>query len=140
MESSYRISPLTEYDPRIILPLYESVGWIAYTRRPQMLEAAFRQSLATYAAWQGEELAGLIRVVGDGASVLLVQDLLVHPAHQRRGIGTMLMEQVLQAYPQVYQRHLFTDGTEAARRFYASLGFRPGGELGCHAFCRVNRG
>ena len=38
----------------------------------------------------------MVRVVGDGASVILIQDLLVHPEYQRKGIGDQLMRAVLE--------------------------------------------
>ncbi|WP_435064047.1 GNAT family N-acetyltransferase [Halobaculum sp. EA56] len=40
------------------------------------------------------EVVGMARVVGDGGSVYHVCDMAVHPAHQRRGLGTRLMRAV----------------------------------------------
>ena len=45
----------------------------------------------------------MVRVVGDGASVILIQDLLVHPEYQRKGIGSQLMRAVLERCEDVYQ-------------------------------------
>ena len=54
------------YREEEILPLYEQVGWTSYTARLAMLENAFRHSLKVLAAYEGEMLVGLVRVVGDG--------------------------------------------------------------------------
>lgn len=70
-----------------ILALYDSVGWTNYTQNPTMLEKAFAASLFTLYAYEGENLIGLIRAVGDGYSSVFIQDLLVNPSHQRQGIG-----------------------------------------------------
>lgn len=116
--------------------LYESVGWTNYTQNPAMLRAAYQHSLLTLAALDGQRLAGVLRAVGDGASIVFVQDLLVLPAYQRRGLGTRLMRALLQRYPQVYQLELMTDDTEKTTAFYRSLGFMPMDELGCRGFLR----
>ena len=49
-----------------VLHLYQAVGWTNYTNQPQMLEQALTHSLATYLARDGEEIIGLVRLVGDG--------------------------------------------------------------------------
>ena len=61
------------------------------------------------AAYEGEELLGIIRVVGDGVTVVFIQDLLVFPEKQRKGIRTALVKAVLERYPTVHQIELTTD-------------------------------
>lgn len=43
-------------------------------------------SLLTPAAWKGEALPDLIRVAGDGATAVLMQDIPAGPASPRRGL------------------------------------------------------
>ena len=81
-----------EYRQTEILDLYRSVGWSGYYNQPEVLAKAFRNSLCIYAAYAEGQLAGLIRAVGDGASVVFIQDILVRPAYQRRGLGKQLLE------------------------------------------------
>ena len=116
-----------------ILDLYRAVGWSNYYDRPQMVAAAFAHSLCTLGAWEDGRLVGFLRAVGDGASILFIQDIVVHPDCQRRGIGTALMRAILERYPAVYQTELATDNTEKAVAFYRSLGFVPLEELGCRS-------
>ena len=106
-----------------LLALYSSVGWTNYTNNPAMLEEAVKASLWQLAVYDEKELVAYIRLVGDGHSVLLVQDLLVRPDHQRQGIGTKLLEEALVTFPTVYQRFLVTERTEKNLSFYQSLGF-----------------
>ncbi|MBQ7871793.1 MAG: GNAT family N-acetyltransferase [Oscillospiraceae bacterium] len=117
-----------------ILDLYRAVGWSNYYDRPQMVAAAFAKSLCTVGAWEDGRLVGFLRAVGDGASILFIQDIVVHPDCQRRGIGTALMRAILERYPAVYQTELATDNTEKTVAFYRSLGFVPLEELGCRSF------
>ncbi len=127
------------YNENEILSLYKSAGWINYTKDPSMLKDAYENSLCIIAADEDDTLAGIIRVVGDGYSVIFIQDLLVLPEYQRKGIGTMLMNSVLEKYGNVYQTILMTDDTEKTNAFYSSLGFIPAGKFGCNAFVKINR-
>ena len=65
-----------EYRAEDVLRLYASVGWTAYTDDPAALERGFRHSLLVLAAWEDGELAGLIRAVGAGATIVFIQDIL----------------------------------------------------------------
>ncbi|MDU7552913.1 MAG: GNAT family N-acetyltransferase [Streptococcus parasanguinis] len=100
-----------------LLALYSSVGWTNYTNNPTMLEEAVKASIWQLAVYDEKALVAYIRLVGDGHSVLLVQDLLVRPDHQRQGIGRKLLEEALATFPNVYQRLLATDRSEVRIRF-----------------------
>ena len=82
-----------------LLALYSSVGWTNYTNNPTMLEEAVKASLWQLAVYDEKELVAYIRLVGDGHSVIFVQDLLVRPDHQRQGIGKKLLEEALGTFP-----------------------------------------
>ena len=106
-----------------VLHLYQAVGWTNYTNQPQMLEQSLAHSLAIYVARDGEEIVGLVRLVGDGFSSVFVQDLIVLPSYQRQGIGSDLMKEALGDYKDAYQVQLATERTEKTLEFYRSLGF-----------------
>lgn len=133
------IKPYPQYCEAEILPLYKAVGWSNYYGHPEMLEKAFAGSLCTLAAYEGENLVGIIRAVGDGYSIVFIQDILVYPAYQRRGIGTALMQALLDRYAHVYQIELATDNTEKATAFYKSLDFHPLHEIGCCGFMKLGQ-
>lgn len=122
------------YKEAEILGLYTSLGWTNYTDNPEMLRNAYLNSLKIYGAYVDDKLIGIIRVVGDGYSVIFIQDLLVHPEFQRKGVGTLLLKKVLCEYDSVYQKHLITEDTEKTILFYKSLGFVDNSEIGCKAF------
>jgi len=122
------------YNETEILNLYKSVGWTNYTNNPDMLKGAYAHSLKILGAYKNEKLLGIVRVVGDGHSVVFIQDLLVYPEYQRLGIGTALLKQILAEYKQVYQKHLLTDNTEKTIQFYKSLGFTMDTDMNCRAF------
>ena len=122
-----------------VLHLYQAVGWTNYTNQPQMLEQALSHSLAIYVALDGDAVVGLIRLVGDGFSSVLVQDLIVLPIYQRQGIGSALMKEALEDYKDVYQVQLVTDQTERTLEFYRSMGFETLSTYDCTGMTWMNR-
>ena len=125
------------YNGQEILPLYESVGWTAYTDQPEVLRKGFENSMLTLAAYEDDQLLGIIRTVGDGATIVFVQDILVFPEHQRKGIGSALLQAILDRYSYVRQIELATDNTLKTVAFYKSMGFREMTEIGCCCFMRI---
>ena len=114
-----------------VLDLYASVSWSNYTNHPRRLEQAFHQSLFVMAAYDDEELVGLIRVVGDGLTIVFIQDLLVYPHYQRQGIGQSLVQQTLERFKEVYQIQLATEQSDKNLAFYQELGFRRQEDFDC---------
>ena len=134
---TYTIKEYREYKSEEILHLYEQVGWTNYTTNPEMLENAYRNSLKIFAAYEGEKLLGIIRAVGDGFSIIYIQDILILPEYQRQGIGTALMKTMLDTYKHVYQKALMTDNAEKNIRFYKSVGLEMDTDIECRAFMKV---
>ena len=125
-----------EYKEEEIRRLYTAVGWTTYTEDMPALEQGIRNSLLVLGAYEYGELAGLIRAVGDGATVVFIQDILVLPEKQRLGIGTALLKAVLDRFPGVRQIELTTDNAPETAAFYRSMGFREFSEMGCCGFMR----
>ncbi len=125
------------YDEATILALYNSVGWTAYTDAPNALKSGFEHSLLTLGAFENGKLLGLVRAVGDGHTIVLIQDILVFPEYQRQGIGSKLLQAVLERFSHVRQVQLATDNTPKTIAFYRSMGLREYSEIGCCGFMRV---
>ena len=118
-----------------VLPIYEAVEWTNYTQNPEMLEVAYKNSLHVLAAFNEKGiLVGVLRAVGDGASILFIQDILVTPEYQHQGIGTKLLQQTLEKYKNVYQIQLTTDNSMKTISFYESNGFTSLISLNCVSF------
>ena len=130
------ICELRAFDLDAILALYAGVGWTNYTDRPEMLKNAYKNSLLTLGAYDGDRLVGVIRTVGDGFSVVFIQDILVLPEYQRQGIGTRLLKTVMDHFSQVYQLELMTNDIPETVSFYRSVGLIKADEIQCCAFIR----
>ena len=122
-----------------VLHLYQAVGWTNYTNQPQMLEQALSHSLVIYLVLDGDAVVGLIRLVGDGFSSVLVQDLIVLPSYQRQGIGRSLMKEALEDYKDAYQVQLVTEQTEKNLGFYRFMGFEILSTYDCTGMIWINR-
>jgi acetyltransferase, GNAT family len=118
-----------------IFPLYEAVGWTNYTSNPTMLKNALEHSLFLISARDEEgNLIGFLRAVGDGFSIVYIQDIIVLPEYQRQGIGTQLLRQTLEYFKEVYQMILTTDSELKTLAFYESNGFTALSKVGCTSF------
>lgn len=131
------IREYTSFNEPEVLNLYSSVGWTAYTDHPDALRKGFEKSLLVLGAHEQDTLVGILRAVGDGATVVFIQDILVKPDYQRRGIGTALLTEALSRYSHVRQIQLATDNTEKTKAFYHSCGFRELSEIGCCSFMKI---
>ena len=107
-----------------LIDLYESVGWTAYTSKLALMAQLLPNSLFYRVARYKNKLVGLIRVVGDGLSIVYVQDLLVHPDYQGYGLGKALLNHILEKYKEVRQVVLLTDDLESTRMFYEACGLQ----------------
>jgi ribosomal protein S18 acetylase RimI-like enzyme len=108
------------YDYR---PLYVQNGWTNYLRDWDKTRRAIQHS-KTLSALSDHQVVGLIRAVTDGETILYIQDLLVLPEYQRRGIATHLLKQLLSKYPGVGQIVLIAEASKTAELFYAQMGFQ----------------
>jgi GNAT superfamily N-acetyltransferase len=108
------------------------VGWGTY--RDEVIDRALPRSLHCVCALIDGQMVGMARVIGDGGLVYYIQDVIVAPDYQGRGIGTQLMDRVME-YVRAHAHNNSIVGLMAAKgreSFYAKYGFaaRPNGRLG----------
>lgn len=114
--------------------LRDSVGWRHLSKA--QAEAALKNSLLTVCAYCGDTPVGMARLIGDGAVICYIQDLIVHPDYQGMHIGSLLIEHLIE-----YARSLQEPGTvmmldlmcaKGREPFYLKHGFiaRPNDNLG----------
>lgn len=116
--------------------LYNNVGWSSYTKDIDSLIKSIKNSLKVISVWDNDLLVGLIRVVGDGHSIIYIQDILILQKYQNRGIGKRLIEIILDKYKNVRQKVLLTDKEEKNILFYKKVGFSMAEEFGCVSFVK----
>lgn len=70
--------------------LWQSVGWGNLPK--EQVETGLKNSLMTISAIHNSQVIGMGRLVGDGSIICYVQDVIVHPEYQGKGIGKAIME------------------------------------------------
>jgi ribosomal protein S18 acetylase RimI-like enzyme len=103
--------------------LYNDAGWTSYTRNIASLQKAIENSKEVFTAWKEDVLIGLIRTLGDGETILYIQDILVLNDYKRKGIGKQLISEVLKLNENCRQFVLLTEDRTETRSFYEALGF-----------------
>lgn len=76
----------------VYLSLRKAVNWKELSR--EQAEKALQNSLYILTAYENEEPVGMGRIVGDGAVICYVQDLIVIPEKQSDGIGGMILSRL----------------------------------------------
>lgn len=113
-----------------LLYLYNSVGWYAYTNNQQDLSKMVESSYWWAAYYDSTQLVGFIRCIGDGQTIIYVQDILIHPDYQRKKIGSALLDLALETFVSVRQLVLVTEDSKEKIDFYQSMGLKTLDSLG----------
>ena len=88
-------------------------------------------------AFDEGKLVGFIRCVGDGEHILVVQDLIVEPKYQRKGIGTHLFSIIMEMYSKVRMFMVITDIEDiGVNKFYKSFNFKKLNDMKMIAYIR----
>lgn len=124
-------------DTKNILKLYNDAGWIVYTKNPEELKKGIHNSLTVYSAWSKSELVGFLRIIGDGLTIIYIQDILVLKNFRRMGIGKKLISLMLSDFGHVRQIVLLTDNNKETHSFYTACGFTPAETVNCRTYLKL---
>ena len=101
--------------------LRESVGW---NRMESCCDNPRMTSYYNIACYDGEQLAGYVDSVSNGLTDAYIQDLMVNPDYQGKGIGTELMNRMIAG---LKERRIYMIsciyGTPELAEFYKRFGF-----------------
>jgi len=107
-----------------VINLYKANNWSAASK-PQTLLKALRNSHSLVTARISGELVGIGNAISDSCLVVYYPHMLVHPKHQRKGIGKSMMNALKEKYTGFHQQMLTADS--GAIEFYKDLGFEKAG-------------
>ena len=101
--------------------LREAVGW---NRLDELFENPNRTVAYNVACYDGTHLVGYVEAVSNRTTDAYIQDCMVHPAYQHKGIGTALIERMIGILKreQIYMISVIY-GEAALRPFYEKFGF-----------------
>lgn len=114
--------------------LTEAVGW--GRRENAVVEEALRYTLYSVCAYDEDKLIGYGRIIGDKTIFLHIHDVMVRPEYQSMGIGTGIMNKILDKVNE-YRRvnlsiRVYLGASKGKEGFYEKFGFvsRPNEILG----------
>lgn len=107
------------------LELRKSLEWELYPDTD--IYTSLHNSLYTVSIYYNKQIVGAGRVVGDGKICFYIQDIMVHPEYQNKGIGKQIMMCILHylynhAAPNAYIGLMSKLGKSG---FYERFGFIP---------------
>ncbi len=105
---------------KAISDLRAAVGW---NRMEKEYANPLMTSYCHIAVYEKEELIGYVDCVSNGVTDAYIQDLMVHPDYQGKGVGTELMNRMI-AYlkeKRIYMISVVFE--ESLKPFYAKFGF-----------------
>ena len=91
------------------------------TREPEKMARAFRNSYATVAAFDDQQLIGLARALCDGVYHAAIYDVVLLPDYQGRHIGQEMLRRL---WAQLPVANIILFANPGREGFYAKLGFR----------------
>ena len=104
--------------------LFETTGWNRqYRASRKELHQAISNSWFVLSAYHGGELVGFGRVVSDGILYALICDLVVNPAYQGQGIGSALLNRLIDRCRSQHMRVLWLFAAKDKSAFYKKFGF-----------------
>lgn len=106
--------------PEALADLRESVGW---NRMEKEYGNPLMTSFFHIAVYDEDQLVGYIDSVSNGVTDAYIQDLIVRPDYQGKGIGTDLMKKMITS---LKEKHIYIISVvfeENLKPFYARFGF-----------------
>ena len=111
-------------DAEQYLQLFETTGWnSAYRADAAELYRSLQHSTYLFAAFDGEILAGVGRVVSDGVLYAMIYDMIVAPSYQGRGIGTEILGRLIEKCRSAGIREIQLFSARGKAPFYRKRGF-----------------
>ena len=111
-----------------MLRLYSLAAW--WPRRTEAEVEAVIAGGKAVGAWDGDCLVGFARFISDGSLRAYIEDVVVDPSHRHKGVGTALMQCLLNTLSDIDVVSLFCD--EALAGMYERNGFVRTGQIVMH--------
>lgn len=104
--------------------LCTAVDWVDYLNL-EVAEESLHNSIFAVVVLSGEEIVGMGRIVGDGKIYFYIQDIAVSPEHQGKGIGSMVMGEIMEFLKQNAPDKAFIGlfASQGKELFYKKFGF-----------------
>ena len=119
MKIQYRPPTVSEYKR-----LRNDVGWWATDENATAV--ALKNSLFSVIALELDAVSGFGRIVGDGGLYYYIQDLMIHPNFQNKGLGNSLMKELMDYIAANAKQGAFIGlmAGKGLEKYYIKFGFK----------------
>ncbi len=117
------IRSLSEQELRYAAELYRVADWVSDGEDCSFIKRAGAGSFLAAAAFEGENLVGMGRVLSDGVSDAYIQDVVVHPDFRGKGTGGKIVAFLVSELEARGVDWIALVGEPGTESFYARLGF-----------------
>lgn len=112
--------------------LYDAVGWGAYDN--EISKKALNGNIYSVSIYDKEKIIGYGRIIGDGIVFLYIHDVMVLPEYQSKGIGTLIMNKLLEYIEKIKIQNpdlrVYLGASKGKENFYKKFGFITRNEYG----------
>ena len=112
--------------------LYDAVGWEAYDK--EISKKALANTIYSVSIYDREKIVGYGRIIGDGIVFLYLHDVMVLPEYQCKGIGSLIMNKLLEYIEKIKLQNpdlrVYLGASRGKEDFYKKFGFITRNEYG----------
>lgn len=112
--------------------LYDAVGWGAYGK--EISQKALLNNIYSVSIYDNDKIIAYGRIVGDGIVFLYIHDVMVLPEYQSKGLGTTIMNKLLEYVEKIKIKNpdlrLYLGASKGKEDFYKKFGFVTRNEYG----------
>lgn len=105
--------------------LYDLVGWGSYDDK--ISKRALDNTYYSVSIYDDEKIVGYGRIIGDTICFMYIQDVMVDPMYQGKGIGTMIMNKLLSKIYEIKKDNpdlrTYLGASKGRESFYERFGF-----------------
>ncbi len=120
IEIKYNVNNVNEFNY-----LYDQVGWGSYDI--EISNVALKNTIYSVSVYDDDKIIGFGRIIGDGIVFLYIQDVMVVPKYQSKGIGTMIMQNLISEINNIKQKNpslrVYLGASKGKEGFYKKFGF-----------------
>lgn len=104
--------------------LRTSVNWSIHSEKDFLI--ARKNSVLIISAYYDDKLVGMARIIGDNKLSFFIQDVIVLPDYQNMGIGTLIVNSLLNYIYSHAAPHAVVDlmASKGKESFYEKFGFK----------------
>ena len=105
--------------------LYDAVGWGAYSK--EISKKALDNTFYSVSVYDNDKIIGYGRLIGDTICFMYLHDIMVMPEYQFKGIGTMIMNKLLEKIEEMKKENpylrVYLGASKNKEGFYNKFGF-----------------